>query len=335
MIQKVKETIKNCSLLKEGDTLLLAVSGGPDSVFMTQVFKKIQPELRLKIGLAYFHHSIREEAEQELEFVRKLALDCGFPFYWEKRDVPGIAKERRASLEETARVERYDFLIRTAKAYSYSKIAVAHNKDDQIETFLHRLLRGAGLKGLKGISPKLEVNGIQIIRPIMECWREEIESYLRKRRLTFCIDASNYETKFTRNKIRYRLLPYLIREYNPNLKEVLEATLENIGSAYDYIEEQLENEFKRCVKKNRSCVKIKIGRLKKIHPYLKSEIIRKAIEVVKGNLRRLEYRHFKEIESLLGQRPVGAIVNLPQGVWARKEKDWLVIERQVKDGEKR
>jgi tRNA(Ile)-lysidine synthase len=226
-------------------------------------------------------------------------------------------------------------LSRTAKAYSYSKIAIAHNKDDQIETFLHRLLRGAGLKGLKGISPRLEVNGIQIIRPIIECWREEIESYLRKRKLPFCIDVSNYETKFTRNKIRHQLLPYLIREYNPNLKEVLEDTIENIQSAYDYIEEQLENEFKRCVKKNSSCVKIKIGRLKKVHPYLKSEIIRKAIEVVKGNLRRLEYRHFKEIESLLSQRPVGAVVNLPQGVWARKEKDWLVIERKVKDGGKR
>ena len=328
MISKINSTIQKHLLIKKNDSVLLAVSGGPDSVAMSSVFKKLQRDYGLKVGIAYFNHGIRKESDSEAEFVKKLASDSGVPFYTSKADIPGIAKDEKRSLEETARIRRYQFLIQTAKKNGYQKIAVAHNSDDQVETFLHRLIRGAGLKGLTGISYKVNMQGIEIIRPLLNCSREEIEFYLGKFKIKYCLDESNYEVKFTRNKIRHKLLPFLEKEYNPNIKNVLYNTAENIQQAYGFIEKETEGAFKRYVKKEGSCVKIKTDNLKKIHPYILKEIVRKAVAEVKGDLLRFEYAHWMEIESLLYERPQSSIVDLPQGVWVKKVKGWLIIARR-------
>lgn len=319
-------------MLQKGDSLLLAISGGPDSLSMFYIFKELKNEYKLNLGIAHFHHGIREEADEDLEFVRRLADEGKFPFYWAKEDIPKIASEKGLSLEEAAREERYKFLVNVAKSNNYNKIAVGHNKDDQIETFLHRLIRGAGLKGLTGIPPLGEREGIVIIRPLIECSREEIESYIKVLGVKPRIDRSNFDLGFTRNKIRHQLIPYLMKEFNPNVKEVLFNTVENISLAYSFVEEQTWEGFKRCMKKGPSCVMIKRKRFRRIHPYLKRELIRRAIEEVKGDLRRFEYAHWKEIEELIYNRPEGSIVDLPKGISIKKEKEYFLVYRREEDG---
>jgi len=328
MVPKIKTTVQKHLLIKKNDAVLLAVSGGPDSVAMVYVFKELQKDYNLKLALAYFNHGIRKESDSEAEFVKKMAADSDTPFYTGKENIPEIASNEKRSLEETARIRRYQFLIQTAKKNGYQKIAIAHNSDDQVETFLHRLIRGAGLKGLMGISYKINIQGIEIIRPLLNSSRKEIESYLGKFKIKYCLDESNYEVKFTRNKIRHKLLPFLEKEFNPNIKNVVYNTVENIQQAYGFIEKETEYAFKRCVKKEDSCVKINADKLKKFHQYIIREIIRKAIEEIQGNLLRFGYAHWMEIASLLYERPQGSIVDLPQGIWIKKVKGWLIIARR-------
>ncbi|MDP8233838.1 MAG: tRNA lysidine(34) synthetase TilS [Candidatus Saelkia tenebricola] len=335
MIPKISVIIQKYFLIKKGDSVLLAVSGGPDSVAMAHVFKELIKVFNLNIGIACFNHGIREESDLEVEFVRKLASDLNAPFYTHKKNISKIAEDQKRSLEEVARVERYQFLIQIAKKNGYQKIAVAHNSNDQVETFLHRLIRGAGLKGLMSISCKINMQGVEIIRPLLSCSRNEIEAYLEKFKISSCQDKSNYEVKFTRNKIRHNLLPYLKDEFNPNIENIIYNTVENIQKAYSFIEMEAEDAFKRCVKKEAFCVKIKTDRLKRVHPYIIREIIRKAIESIKGNLLRFEYSHWVEIESLIYERPYESVVDLPQGIWIEKTKGGLIIRRREKHGTER
>jgi len=157
--------------------------------------------------------------------------------------------------------------------------------------------------------------------------REDIESYLKKKRVSTCIDKSNFDTKFNRNKIRHELIPYIEREFNPNIKKLLSKTAANISGLYDFIESEVSRLFKRYVKKESSYVKINSERLKKLHPYMAAELMRRAIELVKGDLKRLEYSHWKELESLIYERPDNSVVDLPKGVKAKKVKSWITIGR--------
>ncbi|RKY38136.1 MAG: tRNA lysidine(34) synthetase TilS [Candidatus Omnitrophota bacterium] len=328
LLEKFKNTVIKHHLINRGDRILCAVSGGPDSLTLLSLLEELRKEMDFTLGIAHFHHGIRKEADEDLKFVHKLAKKKNISFYWAKRDVPEIARQKKKSLEEAAREERYNFLLSIAKKYSFSKIAVAHNRDDQVETFLHRLIRGAGLKGLCAIPVKVEIQDVTVIRPLIEISRREIEEYLERCNITPRLDLSNYDTRFTRNKIRQKLIPYLMREFNPNIQEVLYTTVENIQLAYQFISQEVEKAFKRYVKFEPGCVKIKEEKLKKLHPYLKTELVRRAIREVKMDLKRIEYDHWLEIESLVAFRPYGSIVDLPHNIWVKKEKGWLVIGRK-------
>ena len=324
---RVRDTIIQYSLIKKRDNILLAVSGGPDSVVMTYILNKLKLEFDFDIALAYFHHGIRRESDQEQEYVESLASMFKIGFYTEKADILLIAKKEKRSLEDVARRERYKFLTKTAKREKFNRIAVAHNSDDQAETLLQRLIRGSGLKGLKGISFKMDMNGVEIVRPLLSSSRKDIEEYLKKNKISPCIDKSNFDIKFNRNKVRHELIPYIEKEFNPNIKELLCKTAANMSQLHSFIESEIEGLFKRCVKKESSYVKIKIDRLKKLHPYMIAELIRRAVRVVKGDLNRLEYSHWKEIESLIYDRPDNSIVDLPGGIKVKKIKSWITIGR--------
>ncbi len=324
---KVKDTISQYSLIKKRGKVLLAVSGGPDSVVMTHMLNKLKSELDFDMALAYFHHGIRKESDKEQSYVKSIATDFKINFYTEKADIPLIAKREKRSLEDVARRERYKFLVDIVKKENFSSIAVAHNSDDQAETLLQRFIRGAGLKGFKGIAFKMDMNGVDVIRPLLSSSRKEIEDYLKKNKISPCIDKSNFDTKFNRNKVRHELLPYIEKEFNSNIKELLYKTAANMSQLHDFIESEVESLLKRCVKKEPSYVKIKIDRLKKLHPYMAAELIRRVIEVVKGDLNRLEYSHWKEIESLIQKRPDNSVVDLPGGIKVKKIKLWITIGR--------
>ncbi|MDP8215832.1 MAG: tRNA lysidine(34) synthetase TilS [Candidatus Kaelpia imicola] len=324
---EVRDTISEYFLIKRGENILLSVSGGPDSVAMVYILNELRSEIGFNMALGYFHHGIRKDSDKEQKYVEGLAAVFKIDFYTKRSDIPLISKKEKSSLEDTARRERYKFLISTAKRREFDKIAVAHNSDDQAETILQRLMRGSGLRGFRGISFKMDMDGVEIVRPLLSSSRKEIERYLEKNKISPCIDKSNFDTKFNRNKVRHELIPYIEKEFNPNIKELLCKTASNMSQLHSFIEAEVEDVFKRCVKKESSYVKIKTDRLKRFHSYIMAELVRKAVEVVKGDLKRFEYSHWKEIESLIYERPDNSVVDLPGGIKVRKAKSWITIGR--------
>lgn len=221
MIAKIKKTISTYNMLSKGDRVLVALSGGPDSVCLLYVLR----ELGLKLYIAHLNHGLRgKESDTDQRFCEDLGRRLGIPVYTKKVKIK--------KNEETGRNARYKFLEETSRRIGATKIALGHNADDQAETVLMRLLRGAGTRGLSGIPP---VRGI-IIRPLINVWREEILDYLKKKDIAYRIDSTNLGTDYFRNRIRHELIPYLSK-YNPNIKNILRNTGRNMAMLSDIRQE--------------------------------------------------------------------------------------------------
>jgi tRNA(Ile)-lysidine synthase len=216
-IQKVQSTIEAHALIDSGSRVLAAVSGGPDSTALLSILGRLSSELRFELAAAHFDHRIRAESERERVAVERFASSLGIQVFLGSKDVPRKARMGRLGLEEAARNERYRFLEKTAKEYGAGAVALGHTRDDQVETVLHRILRGTGWRGLIGMQPR---RGI-FIRPLLDCGRRELIMYLRSRRISYVIDSSNKDNRFYRNRIRNRLLPYLRKDFNPAVDEAL------------------------------------------------------------------------------------------------------------------
>lgn len=313
--EKVAKVIRVNNLIKDSDRVVVAVSGGPDSVALLYLLNDLKKELRLKLYVAHLDHRLRRNSFKDAEFVQGLAGRLGLPVTIGRINVKAFAK--KGSVEEIARNQRLEFLFKVAKANQAKKIALAHNLDDQVETVLMRILRGTGLYGLAGILPKRTIAGFQIIRPLIEVSRQEIEAFLRQKRVTARIDLSNYKDIYFRNKIRHKLLPLLQKEYNKNIKEVLANLAQSAGNDYEYLAQIAEKKSKgmRC--------KLSVNKLLKMHPALRRLVIRQAIKNTQGSTRRIEFKHIKEIEDLLTSRPDKSIVNLPKNTCVAKRKSYL------------
>ena len=233
IIEKVKNTIKRCRLIDKYDKIIVGVSGGPDSLALLYILNTLKKELKLKIHIAHLDHMLRKNSAQDRKFVEGLARKLKLPVTTAQINVKALAK--KGSLEEIARNARLGFLFKVARDTRADKIALGHNLDDQAETVLMRILRGTGLYGLAGILPKREISGYQIIRPLIEVRRKEIETYLKQKKIRPRIDISNSQEIYFRNKIRHKLLPLLEKEYNKNAKEVLSNMAETVGNDYDYL----------------------------------------------------------------------------------------------------
>jgi tRNA(Ile)-lysidine synthase len=221
MLEKVEAYCQNHNLFNPGDTLVVACSGGPDSLALLDVLVKLRETYLLQLIVCYVHHGIRRAADDEVEFVRKAATDRQCLFVWDRVDVPALAKERHESEETTARVERYRILRQVAAEHDATAIAVAHHRNDQAETVLQHVLRGSGLAGLAAMRPR---SG-DIIRPFLSVTRREIEEYIQAQGLLPCDDETNHSVEYTRNRIRLELLPELTK-YNPNIIENLNRLAE-------------------------------------------------------------------------------------------------------------
>jgi tRNA(Ile)-lysidine synthase len=268
----------------------------------------------------------KKEAAADAEFVKNLAKRFRLKVTCENADVRGFAGSSKLCVEEAARKLRYDFLVAVARANSASKIALGHNQDDQAETVLMRFLRGSGISGLRGIPPTRELGGCLIIRPLIELRRREIEEFLAKKSISFCTDSSNLKNIYLRNKIRNQLLPSLEKSFNPNIREMLVSFAENVSADFDFLERQGEERFKsvRVHSRNNDIV-LSIKKFSLLHKALQKLVARLAIKELKGNVRRIDYRHWKELEELLEERPGGSIVDLPRGVSVVKRGEHLVF----------
>jgi tRNA(Ile)-lysidine synthase len=314
-------------MLQKGDRVLVGVSGGPDSVTLLHVLYGLKKDYSLDILIAHLDHKFRgEESEADREFCEGLAGKYNLEIAWEEIDVPRITEEKGISPEEAARLERYDFFRRVAREKGIDKIAVGHTRDDQAETVLMRIIRGAGMKGLGGISPVKNIHGFTIIRPLIEISRKEVEDFISGENLKFRKDSSNEKAIFTRNKIRLELIPFLERDFNSNIKEVLANMAENLQIENDFLSRYARRKFKGMSKIKQGEILINVKKFKNQPDAIRKRILRASLEELKGDLRRLTYQHWKEMEELISERPINSIVDLPAGISVTKDKTDIILK---------
>jgi len=219
---KVGRFIQRHHLVRPGQHVLVAVSGGADSVALLHVLKELAPSLKLRLTVAHLNHKIRgRAAEADAKFVRQLARSLGLDFICRTAAGPPPARRKGISLEMAGRKARYSFFEKAALSLGCDAVATAHTADDNAETILLMLLRGCGLPGLTGIAPSAEIGTMKVIRPLLGAGRAEIEKYLRERKINWREDLSNRDLAFTRNRVRHELLPLLEAKYNRKIKEAL------------------------------------------------------------------------------------------------------------------
>ncbi len=242
--EKVFNTINRYDMVQEGDKIVVGVSGGPDSISILNILNNLKERLNIKIYVAHINHMIRKEADEESEYVREFCAKIDIDFFIKKIDVENESKRLKIGTEEAGRNIRYNFFEEVAQKVGANKIATAHNSNDNAETVLMNILRGTSISGLKGIE---KVRDGRYIRPLIECSRDEIENYCKEKELNPKYDKSNSENIYTRNKIRNLLIPYLKKEFNPNIVDGINR-LSNIAAEEEqFINKIVENEYKRLV----------------------------------------------------------------------------------------
>ncbi len=330
IVKKVEKTISKYRMIDRGDRLIVAVSGGADSVCLLDILHRLKDVLRLTLIVAHFDHGLRPDADAyETQFVEALASSLHLDVVTKKAD-PGIRPES-ASLEERARDARYRFLMNVQKEWAAQKIVTGHTLNDQAETVLMRLLRGSGPPGLSGIHP---VRENCVIRPLLEVTRSEIESYLGQRRLQYVTDASNFEFRHLRNEIRLNLIPQL-ETYQPRIVELLGRTAEIMGEENRWFDAQAETWIKKEAETaSNNDIIIPLSRFTDLPEPLKNHVVRQALKMVNGSLRRISLLHIEAIKRLATGRRPQARVTLPDTLRVRRVYERLVFSRSIETSER-
>jgi tRNA(Ile)-lysidine synthase len=317
-------------MLKGGKTAVVAVSGGPDSMVLLHLLMEIAPSLRVKLHVAHLHHGLRgRDADLDLKLVRDYCRKSRLPFISKRVDVRAIAEGKRISLETAARMARYEFLIRCARRVGSTAIAVGHTADDQVETFLMRLLRGAGGRGLGGMQPVRRSGDFVIVRPLLRTWRQDILSFAEACGLNYRIDRSNMDVSFLRNRVRHRLIARIQREYSPRIKETLRRSADILGNEHAFVHDEANKILRRIGKPQSDRIAISVPRLLALPPAIRAELLRIAV----GELSQGASPGYSDVDALLdlckGERGKKQH-QLPGSVTALREYDKLILSSGAK-----
>ena len=289
MLEKVKSIIKKYNLINEEDKVLIGVSGGPDSITLLNTLYK----LGYNICTAHINHGIRENADNDEKFVREFCEERNIPCFVKRVKLKEI--ESDMTLEELGRKIRYDFFDEIMKQENCTKIATAHNANDNAETVLMNIVRGTGMSGLKGI----EISRGNIIRPLLEVTRKEIEEYCEKENLNPCHDESNDEAIYTRNKIRLELIPYIENNINSNVVNNINRMSEIISDEEEYINKQVEISYKDClIAEEEGRVVCNLKKFNELENTIQKRLIIRFIGKVLGNVKDIERVHIQDILKL-------------------------------------
>jgi tRNA(Ile)-lysidine synthase len=325
-IRKVRATVQRFGMLQDGDRVIVGVSGGIDSVVLLHVLTVLRDDYDLSLVVAHLDHGIRgEESRREADFVRELAHGMGLPFETMLVDVPAVARKRRISLQEAAREARYRFYEEVRKKHGAQKVVLGQTADDQAETILMRMIRGAGLRGLKGIPP---VRSGVYIRPLIEIARQEVERFADAEGLSWVTDSSNTKDIYLRNKVRRELIPHLEREYNPSIKGGLTRMASILSREEDYLDGKAEELANGLMRGNDGELILDIPKLTAFHEALWFRVLQKALgRVLGGDLRNIKTVHLEGICRLLTRRAPNKVLCLPQGVYVERHYMELFIRK--------
>lgn len=297
--------------------LLVAVSGGQDSVCLLHILVKLQEELNIKLHVAHLNHQLRgAESEADAQYVSHLAHQLGIPSTLGQRDVKAEQARQHTSLEEAAREVRYTFLAEVAKSIGANRVAVGHTTDDQIETILMHLIRGTGIRGLRGLQPssrwQSSGSNLTIIRPLLSVSRPETAAYCHDHQLAPRIDTSNQSLSPLRNRIRHQLLP-LLQGYNRRVSDALLRTARIAGDDLAFLDKESARLWDSVAQRQGDTIILDKTRLLKLPAALQRHLLRTAIEQLSGNLKDIETRHIEKIIAALS-KPAGKRLSLPGGL---------------------
>ena len=323
----VDQTLRTHRMVQNGDAVLVAVSGGADSVALVSILLELAPKYSLRMAIAHLNHCLRQsESDRDETFVAALAKQLELPFYAGREDVRRYQERHRLSPEEAARQVRYGFYDSIAAQYGYRKIALGHHGDDNAELVLMNLLRGSGPLGLCGISP---VRDNKIVRPLINLRRSEIMDYVAAKNLDYVTDSSNWDLKYHRNKIRARLLPELESEYNPRLIDSLNRLTAIMGAEEEWIENLIHPIYEKAIVfKEKNKLGLSIPELNQQPIAVRRRLIRRAIRWAKGNLRRIAFAHVESVCQLAKIGPISGILDLPDRIRIRRDRNVLMISKE-------
>jgi tRNA(Ile)-lysidine synthase len=315
--QRVLGFIQEHRLMANGQILLVAVSGGQDSVCLLHLLNQLQPILGIKLHVAHLNHQLRgKESDGDARYVARLATKLGIPATIEKRDVIAYQKERGLSLEEAAREVRYGFLAEVASTIGADSAAVGHTLDDQVETILLHLIRGTGTRGLRGLQPltrwRLAEKELTVVRPLLDIRRGETGAYCQSFELHPRQDATNLSMEPLRNRVRLELLP-LLKSYNPQVNDTLLRTAHIAGEDTAYLEKEADRIWAQVAAKQDGMIILGKKAVLKLAPVMQRYLMRLAIENLVGNLKDIEARHIEEMVQALN-KPAGKQISLPYGL---------------------
>ncbi len=328
MKELVRRTIAEYGLFSPGDRVVVGVSGGPDSLALLHLLRALSDELQITLVVAHLNHRLRGAAsEAEAEFVADVARDWGLPARVQSHDVAALAREQGRSIEEAGRSARYAFFAAVAAEAGAGVVAVGHNADDQAETILMHLLRGAGLAGLRGMAPNVQglrfmaqpgrsqadTSNLKLVRPVLEVTRAEIEAYCKENGLSPRADMSNDDSTFFRNRLRHEVIPYL-EGLNPNLRTVFRRMAESITDDYALLQTYVRAAFAQVAQVEEGAVVFEREKWTALHPALQRGTLRAAVERLRTNLRDIDWTHVEAARRVAREKETGAMAILPDGL---------------------
>ncbi len=334
VLAQVRATIDAHDLVAHGSAVVVAVSGGPDSLCLLHVLRRLRAVYDPRLHVAHLDHGLRPESAADAAFVAGVAARWELPYTVGTADVRALARSEHRSIEEAARVARYRFLAEVARTVGAQAVAVGHNADDQVETVLMHCLRGSGLAGLRGMRrrarwPEAAAAGCPppiLVRPLLDVPRTATEAYCREHHLEPRLDRTNLELTLYRNRIRHELLPTL-ETYNPRIRRILHRTADALGDDYDYLQAALEGLWPELVLAEEPAAVVVLRRtfFRGLAPSLQRGALRRAIRLLRESLRDIGWGHVERARQAALASPAGGAVTLPDGLLLEVGYDRLIL----------
>ena len=324
MFSKIEAYMQRYQMVEEKDVIVAGVSGGADSVCLFFLLEEYCRKKNAQLIVVHVNHGLRKDAKEDASYVEALCAEFGVPFHLYEKDIAAMAKERGMGTEEAGRIARYEAFSETLAQYGgKGKIAVAHHKNDRAETVLFHMCRGSNLAGLTGIVPVRD----NIIRPLLCVGRDEIEDYLKGKGRRFCIDSTNEENTYTRNKIRNVVLPYLEKEICENASAHMAEAAEELGKIRNYIEEQTDSVQEKILVKKEDRICIRKEEFGKCHEVIRKQLILRALEYMVPGRKDIGAVHVNDTLALF-TRQSGKQIHLPYELVAENQYEEVVIRKK-------
>jgi len=328
LFEQVRRTIDHYHLLEKGDRVIVGVSAGVDSMVLLHLLNAFRQEFDLFLIVAHIHHGLRPvESEREAELVQKESVRFGLPFEYGQFNVKEFGESEGFSLQDAARRIRFQFFHDLLKKYGGGKIALGHNADDQVETVLLRLLRGSGLKGLKGMLPIREG---RVIRPLLEVWKEEIEGFARENSISYLTDSSNLKGDYLRNRLRLNLIPLIEQDYQPGFRQAIIRTSTILREENDFIEKEAGEAYQKIAYEEGGEIVFKFSAYQSLHKAIQWRVIQRVLERMDGgsNMDEGEWSDVNLIYRRLQQPPASLLLELSHGLSLEKRYDRVLLRRE-------